>query len=87
MDSEITTRIGDNLAEVRQRIAEAAGRSGRTAGDVRLVAVTKYVDADITRELVPRRCADLGESRPRCSGPRRPNLDVTLQRSNTFVGT
>ncbi|MCA9101702.1 MAG: alanine racemase, partial [Planctomycetales bacterium] len=81
MDSEITTRIRDNLAEVRQRIVEAAGRSGRTAGDVRLVAVTKYVDADITRELVRAGCADLGESRPQVLWAKAAELgrDVTAE--------
>ena len=57
-------RIAENLAEVRRRIADAAARSGRTADAVTLVAVTKYVSADVTRLLVEAGCRDLGESRP-----------------------
>jgi hypothetical protein len=52
------------VAEVRQRISQAAQRSGRTADDVLLVAVTKYVGVDIARLLVEAGCQALGESRP-----------------------
>ena len=57
-------RIGENLAAVHERIAVAARASGRTAEAVRLVAVTKYVDLDVTQALVDAGCLDLGESRP-----------------------
>jgi len=57
-------RIAENVAQVRGRIADAAGRSGRTADAVTLVAVTKYVSADVVRWLVEAGCRDLGESRP-----------------------
>jgi len=53
-----------NLANVQNRIAESAVRSGRTAEDVLLVAVTKYVDADVTRKLVSAGATCLGENRP-----------------------
>ncbi len=58
------SRLADNLERVHARIVEAAKRSGRTAADVRLVAVTKYVDIDVTRELIAAGCRQLGESRP-----------------------
>lgn len=58
------TRIRDNLVQIRSRMAEAAQRSGRAAGDVKLVAVSKYVDADTARLLVEAGCRDLGEARP-----------------------
>lgn len=45
-------------------MAAAATAAGRRAEDVRLVAVTKYVDAATTRLLVSAGCGDLGESRP-----------------------
>jgi pyridoxal phosphate enzyme (YggS family) len=57
-------KFRNNLAEVRQRIAEAATRSGRSADDVQLVAVTKYVDAATTRELINAGADVLGENRP-----------------------
>ena len=57
-------RIADNVAQVEQRISQAAQRSGRTRDDVLLVAVTKYVGVDIVRSLVEAGCRTLGESRP-----------------------
>jgi hypothetical protein len=57
-------KLTENLAAVRGRIAQAAHRSGRTADDITLVAITKYVTADIARQLVAAGCHNLGESRP-----------------------
>lgn len=62
--SDEQRRIAENVADVRQRIAAAAGRSSRTSADVLLVAVTKYVGVDIVRSLVAAGCHALGESRP-----------------------
>ncbi len=56
--------LADNVHVVRQRIDEAARRSGRRDDDVALVAVTKYVSADVARRLVQLGCRALGESRP-----------------------
>jgi pyridoxal phosphate enzyme (YggS family) len=53
-----------NLAMVRERIYKAAERSGRQADSVRLVGVTKYVDASVTAQLVEAGCLELGENRP-----------------------
>jgi len=57
-------RIAQNLAQVRQRIAEAAARAGRSGESVTLVAVTKYVGLDAIRALVGAGSTLLGESRP-----------------------
>lgn len=57
-------RLLDNLASIQERIATAAQRSGRSADAVKMVAVTKYVSAEIIRELVAAGCHNLGESRP-----------------------
>jgi PLP dependent protein len=62
--SNLTTRLAENLAEIRGRIADAAARSGRAADAVRLVAVTKYVASEQVRALVAAGCTKLGESRP-----------------------
>jgi PLP dependent protein len=62
--SNASAQIAENVARVRGRIAAAAQRSGRTAEDVTLVAVTKFMPADVVRLLVEAGCRDLGESRP-----------------------
>lgn len=56
--------IAGNLQRVQERIARAAERSGRQPGDVRLVAVTKYVGPREAAAVVAAGCHDLGESRP-----------------------
>ena len=58
------TRLRENLDRIRETIAEAAQASGRSADDVRLIGVTKYVDTETTQALLELGCQDLGESRP-----------------------
>jgi PLP dependent protein len=58
------SRIADTLQSVRQRMHEAAQRSGRSIDEITLVAVTKYVDTEVARQLIAAGCRDLGESRP-----------------------
>ena len=50
-DREVDTEVARRLAEVRARIAAAAGRSGRSASDVELVAVSKKQPGELVREL------------------------------------
>lgn len=57
-------RIRDNIAALRDRIATACGLAGRDPAGVRLVAVTKYVTAEITRLVLEAGVTDLAESRP-----------------------
>ena len=56
--------IADNLLRVRERIARAAEAAGRSASDITLVGVTKYVGVREAAALVEAGCTDLGESRP-----------------------
>lgn len=56
--------IASNLARVREQMAEAAERVGRSADEIRLTAVTKYVTAEQARLLWEAGCHELGESRP-----------------------
>jgi pyridoxal phosphate enzyme (YggS family) len=58
------SEIADNVAQVRERIVEAATSSGRDPLTIRLVAVSKYVDANVAAWLLAAGCVDLGESRP-----------------------
>lgn len=67
---QIRDRLAENLAQVRQRIADAAARSGRRADDVLLVAVTKYVGVEIIEPLVAAGAMVLGESRPQHFWPK-----------------
>lgn len=64
MSVENAARIQGNLQSVRVRIAAAATAAGRSPTEVKLVAVTKYVDVATTQFLVDAGCSDLGEARP-----------------------
>ncbi|MBN1807557.1 MAG: YggS family pyridoxal phosphate-dependent enzyme [Planctomycetes bacterium] len=57
------SHIRCNVAAVRQRIAAAAERSGRTPDAVRLVAVTKTATPDEARAVFDAGVHDLGENR------------------------
>ncbi len=61
---DIAGVIRENLARVQTRIEDAARQAGRDPKSIKLVAVTKYVDAELASFLVDAGCADLGESRP-----------------------
>lgn len=62
--SSTEKRIAENVARVQDAIQQAARRSQRRADDIRLIAVSKYVDVEAIRALLEAGCHDLGESRP-----------------------
>ncbi|MDP3775524.1 MAG: YggS family pyridoxal phosphate-dependent enzyme, partial [Gemmatimonadales bacterium] len=57
------TDVAASVALVRGRIAAAATRSGRRPEDVRLIAVTKDVDAEHIRAAIAAGVVELGENR------------------------
>jgi pyridoxal phosphate enzyme (YggS family) len=56
--------IGANVAAIRARIAEACRLAGRDPTEITLVAVTKYVSAEVTAMLLDVGVRELAESRP-----------------------
>jgi len=56
--------LAANVDQVRERIAAAALAAGRDPAEIKLVAVSKYVDAATTALLVDAGCRSLGEARP-----------------------
>lgn len=57
-------QLENNLAIVRQGIADACRKSGRSTEEVRLVAVTKTVGPQTCNDLISLGCRDLAENRP-----------------------
>ena len=55
--------VPKRLAEVRDRIANAAGRAGRQPGDVRLIAVSKTHPIDAVRAAADAGQLDFGENK------------------------
>lgn len=72
-----SSRIAENIARVRERIAAAARASGRSATDVKLVAVTKYVGSAEVEAVVAAGCRDVGESRPQDLWEKAADLEQT----------
>jgi pyridoxal phosphate enzyme (YggS family) len=56
--------LAENLRRAQDQVAEALAASGRTGEKVHIIGVSKYVDAELTRQLVEAGCRMLGESRP-----------------------
>jgi len=71
------TMLEENLQYVRGRIADAASRVGREAGDVQLVAVTKYAEPEWVRALAKLHPV-FGESRPQQLAERVPQFDPSV---------
>ena len=63
-DDVLRDRVAANVAAVRGRVEEACRRAGRDPASVTLVAVTKYVAADLAAVVHAAGVADLAESRP-----------------------
>jgi pyridoxal phosphate enzyme (YggS family) len=55
--------IPERLARVREQIARAAQRAGRSAQDITLIAVSKTFDPDLVQQAVDAGALDLGENR------------------------
>ncbi|MDQ1502743.1 MAG: dependent protein [Actinomycetota bacterium] len=55
--------VAVRLTAVRERLADAAGRAGRPASDVRLVVVTKGVPPPVVQAALDAGATDLGESK------------------------
>jgi len=56
-------RLGANIAYVRSNIAEAAQRSGRSPGEITLVAVSKTVPVELVKIAYNLGVTDFGENR------------------------
>ena len=59
----IRVDLQDSLTIVKNRIAAAAARSGRSASDITLVAVSKTVDIETVRHAYELGVTDFGENR------------------------
>lgn len=57
-------QLEKNLAIVRQQMADACRKSGRSTEEVRLIAVTKTVGPQTCNDLISLGCRDLAENRP-----------------------
>ncbi len=73
-------RITKNLTRIRERIAAACDKTGRDAGGVSIIAVTKSVELDTIKNLLDAGLTELGESRATQLHERAGELAAYLQR-------
>ena len=72
-------KLEQNLQGIQSRITAAAAAANRQLDEIKLIAVTKYVDVAVTRCLVAAGCRSIGESRPQVlweKGEKLQDLDV-----------
>ena len=84
--TSIRRRLTENLKRIRERIEEACARAKRAADGVRVVAVTKYVELDVVRQLLELGVADIGESRAQQLNQRAGMLHELNERRGALVG-
>ncbi len=63
LDTSLESAVSENLAGVRARIATAATKAGRSAGDIQLVAVSKTFGLDSVRAAATAGQVIFGENR------------------------
>jgi pyridoxal phosphate enzyme (YggS family) len=71
--------VAENLKNVREQIAQAAAKAGRTAGDIELVAITKTHAAEKVREAIEAGQTLFGESRVQEARAKIPELPSSLR--------
>ncbi len=59
----IVNPVAETYRRVRDEIAEAAYAAGRSSEEIRLVAVTKFIDTDRIRPVFGAGCLEVGENR------------------------
>src|SRR5712691_12350271 len=72
-------KIQENLERVRERIAQAAAKTGRAVDEVELVAISKTHDAEKVREAVEAGKSLFGESRVQEARAKIPELPSNLR--------
>ncbi len=71
--------IAENLKRIREQIASAAAKSGRSADEIELVAITKTHPADKVREAIEAGQSLFGESRVQEARIKIPELPSNLR--------
>lgn len=77
--------VTENLKEIRERIARAAEKSGRTASDITLLAATKTVPPEVINHAIHEGLTHIGENKVQELCGKYDALDLT-QCSCEFIG-
>ncbi|WP_181362938.1 YggS family pyridoxal phosphate-dependent enzyme [Sulfoacidibacillus thermotolerans] len=69
-EQERVDRLNERLAQIRTRIANARKIAHREDDNIRIVAVTKYVEQDVVQLLIRAGLVDFGENRWQVAKPK-----------------
>lgn len=83
--AQVRRRLSENLKQVRERIEAACTRAKRDPEEVRIVAVTKYVEMDVLRQALEMGILDLGESRAQQLNKRAGMIQEHIDRRNVLA--
>ncbi|MDD5771880.1 MAG: YggS family pyridoxal phosphate-dependent enzyme [bacterium] len=72
-------KLKENIRNIRRRIISASDRAGRNAGEIKLIAVTKYVQDDKIIEAIKEGINDIGESRIQEAEKKYSNLKFPIE--------
>ncbi|MBO6513565.1 MAG: YggS family pyridoxal phosphate-dependent enzyme [Phycisphaerales bacterium] len=81
------TALAERYAAVKERVAQAAIRSGRTPDSVYTIAVAKYAEPEDIRELIELGHRDFGENRVQQLSQRAGMIDEWFERIRTLPRT
>lgn len=84
--ASLRRRLSENLKRVKDRVGAACARARRDPSDVRLVAVTKYVEVDVIRQLLDLGLVDVGESRAQQLNQRAGMMHEYFERKSVLSG-
>jgi pyridoxal phosphate enzyme (YggS family) len=84
--TSVRRKLSENLKKVRDRIAAACARARRDPADVKLIAVTKYVETEVIRQAIEMGLLDIGESRAQQLNQRAGMMHEFIERRNVLVG-
>ena len=73
-------RLSENWQQVQADVARAAQSVGRSADEITIIGVSKYVDTETTAALIAVGCHSLGESRPQSLVSKAEQLQVAAVR-------
>ena len=82
----VRRRLTENLKRVRERIEAACERAKRDPAEVRLVAVSKYVEMDVLRQALEIGILDIGESRAQQLNQRAGMIQELSERRSALAG-
>lgn len=78
----------ENLKIVRKKIEQAAAKTGRRSEDLTLLVVTKYITAEVIKQLIDYGIRDLGENRIQDALQKREALSSLAEQARWhFIGS